>query len=81
MTMLSMTLLYLQKDSKFFRAYQTGVHKTKYWEYFYEDSMQLLSILPHITATIYRHKYKESKLIKSDPSLDWAGNFSHMLGF
>ena len=39
MTMLSMALLYLQKDSKFFKAYQSGVHKTKYWEYFYEDSM------------------------------------------
>lgn len=81
MTMLSMALLYLQKDSKFFKAYQSGVHKTKYWEYYYEDSMDLLAKLPHICATIYRHKYKNSELIASDPSLDWAGNFSHMLGY
>jgi hypothetical protein len=31
MTMLSMALLYLQKDSKFFKAYQSGVNKSKYW--------------------------------------------------
>lgn len=31
MTMLSMTLLYLQKNSKFFRAYQTGANKSTYW--------------------------------------------------
>ena len=60
MTMLSMALLYLQKDSQFFKAYQSGVHKTKYWEYYYEDSMDLLAKLPHICAMIYRHKYKNS---------------------
>lgn len=29
--MLSMGLLYLQKNSKFFKAYQEGVSKSKYW--------------------------------------------------
>lgn len=81
MTMLSQTLLYLQHDSKFFKAYQTGVNKSKYWEYYYEDSMDLLAKLPHICATIYRHKYKHSKLIEPNHHLDWAGNFSHMMGY
>lgn len=31
MTMLSMALLYLQSHSKFFKAYQSGVNKSKYW--------------------------------------------------
>lgn len=81
MTMLSMAILHLQNHSKFFKAYQAGTNKAKYWEYFYEDSMDLLAKLPAICATIYRHKYHNSWLIPSDPTLDWAGNFSHMLGF
>ena len=37
--------------------------------------------LPRIAATIYRHKYRNSQLIKADNNLDWAANFAHMLGF
>lgn len=81
MTMLSMALLYLQQHSKFFKAYQTGVNKSKYWEYYFEDSMDLLAKIPHVCAIIYRHKYKNSVLIESNNHLDWAGNFSHMLGY
>ena len=29
--MLSMALLRLQTHSQFFKAYQSGVHKSKYW--------------------------------------------------
>ena len=79
--MLSMGLLYLQKNSHFFKAYQRGVAKADYWKFYYEDSMDLLAKLPHLCALIYRHKYKNSELIESDPHLDWAGNFSHMLGY
>lgn len=81
MTMLSMALLYLQRSSKFFKAYQEGVHKSKYWELYYEDSMDLLAKLPHICAYIYRHKYRGGDIIAPDHSLDWAGNFSHMMGY
>ena len=81
MTMLSMSILYLQNHSKFFKAYQQGTNKAKYWEYYFDDSMDLLAKLPQVCATIYRHKYKHGQLIKPDHSLDWAGNFSHMLGF
>jgi len=31
MTMLSMALLQLQCHSKFFKAYQSGTHKSKFW--------------------------------------------------
>jgi citrate synthase len=81
MTMLSMSLLHQQTHSKFFKAYQAGINKARYWEYYFEDSMDLLARLPHICATIYRHKYHNSKLIEPDHNLDWAGNFGHMLGF
>ena len=44
----------LQTESKFAQAYSKGVAKSTYWEYTYEDSMNLLAKLPTIAATIYR---------------------------
>ncbi|KAL4440852.1 hypothetical protein ABPG74_013833 [Tetrahymena malaccensis] len=82
MTMLSMALLYLQKDSKFAKLYDEGkISKKDYWEPFYEDSMDLIAKIPRVAAIIYRHKYRDSKLIDSDSKLDWAGNYAHMMGF
>ncbi len=43
--------------------------------------MDLLAKLPRICAAIYRYKYNKGKIILPNPSLDWAGNFAHMLGF
>lgn len=81
MTMLSMSLLNIQSHSDFFNAYHKGASKADYWKYYFDDSMHLLGKLPHICATIYRHKYKDGWLVKPEHHLDWAGNFSHMLGF
>lgn len=81
MTLLSMALLNIQCHSHFLNAYHQGVNKSKYWEYYFDDTMDLLAKLPHICATIYRHKYKNSWLLQPDHSLDWAGNFAHMLGY
>lgn len=44
----------LQSESKFAQAYSNGVHKSTYWEYTYEDSMNLLAKLPTIAAMIYK---------------------------
>ena len=44
----------LQSESKFAQAYSKGVPKSIYWEYIYEDSMNLLAKLPTIAAMIYR---------------------------
>jgi citrate synthase len=35
MTMLSMAILNLQNHSKFFKAYQKGISKSKHWEYYF----------------------------------------------
>lgn len=65
MTMLSQCLLYFQKDSIFSKLYYQGrVSKSAYWEYFYEDSLNLLAKIPSIAALIYRHKYKNDKFIQ-----------------
>nr|CAH7743744.1 unnamed protein product [Callosobruchus chinensis] len=69
-------------ESKFAKAYSNGVHKSKYWEYVYEDSMDLIAKLPVIAATIYRNTYKDGSGIGAiDTSKDWSHNFSMMLGF
>jgi hypothetical protein len=39
-------------DSKFARAYAGGLHKTKYWDPVYEDSMDLIAKLPEIAAMV-----------------------------
>lgn len=57
-----------------------GIHKTKYWEPVYEDSMNLLGKLPGIAATIYNNTYKGGKQIPMDPNLDWAANLAVMMG-
>ena len=37
--------------------------------------------MPIIAALIYRHTYNNDQFIKSDPSLDFAANYSQMMGF
>ena len=41
-----------QTDSKFFKAYAAGLHKSKYWEPFYEDTMDLIAKLPELAALV-----------------------------
>ena len=43
-----------QPTSVFAEAYASGIHKTKYWEPVYEDSLNLIAKLPAIAAHIYR---------------------------
>lgn len=70
-----------QTESKFAQAYAAGIHKSKYWEPFFEDSLDLIAKLPTIAAMIYRRTYKGGDYIAPDPKLDWAANLSHMMGY
>ncbi len=56
------------------------MNKTEYWDATYEDAMNLIARLPRVAAYIYRRTYHDGKHIQPDISLDWAGNFAHMLG-
>ncbi|KAI6220190.1 putative citrate synthase, mitochondrial [Aphelenchoides besseyi] len=72
----------LQSESKFAEAYAKGVHKSTYWEYTYEDAMNLLAKLPSIAATIYKNLYRDGTQVAAiDPEKDWSANFSAMLGY
>jgi citrate synthase len=71
----------LQTESEFAKAYASGIHKSRYWEPYYEDTMNLLARLPTIAAMIYRRTYAGGSYIAPDPKLDWAGNLAHMMGY
>ncbi|CAB1414843.1 unnamed protein product [Pleuronectes platessa] len=82
MSQFSAAITALNSESSFARAYSEGVHKTKYWEFVYEDSMDLIAKLPCIAAKIYRNLYREGSSIGAiDSNLDWSHNFSNMLGY
>jgi len=80
MTQFNIAINAIQPASKFAKAYQQGVPKNKYWESTYEDTLDIIAKLPNICSAIYRHNYKDGKLIDANVHLDWAGNFAHQLG-
>jgi citrate synthase len=81
MTQFSIGIMAMQTDSLFAKAYRDGINKKDYWDPTYEDVCNLLARLPKIAAYIYRRTYKNGEHIASDPNLDWAANFAHMLGY
>jgi citrate synthase len=80
MTMFSMAILSMQRESKFAARYRDGMKKDMYWDPMYEDACDILAKLPTIGAYIYRMKFKGDTPIAPDPKLDWGGNFAHMMG-
>ncbi len=81
MTMFSAAILAMATESVFQKAYRTGVHKKYYWDFMYEDVMNLIARLPRIAAYIYRRLYHNGHHIDPNPTLDWAGNLAYMMGF
>ncbi|CAF3403765.1 unnamed protein product [Rotaria socialis] len=82
MSQFSAAITVLNLNSKFAKAYSDSVPKPKYWEYIYEDSMDLIAKLPTIAAIIYRNLYRDGTAVGAiDPKKDWSWNFSTMLGY
>lgn len=79
MTMFSLSVLAMQRESIFAKRYHEGMRRDEYWEPMLEDSLNLTAKLPAIAAYIYRLKYLDGQFIPPDPSLDWAANFAYML--
>jgi citrate synthase len=80
MTLLSMGILAMQRESIFTRRYLQGMRKDDYWEPMLEDSLNLTARLPALAAFIYNLKYKAGSLLSPDPKLEGAANFAHMMG-
>jgi citrate synthase len=70
----------MQSSSTFAARYAQGMSKADYWDACYEDTMNVIARLPRIAAYIFRRTYHKGVHIAPDNSLDWAGNFAHMLG-
>jgi len=80
MALFSSAIITLNRESFFNKKYHAGMQKSDYWDPTFEDALNLLAKLPEIGAYIYNKLYKNGKHIASDPKLDWAGNFAHMMG-
>merc|ERR1719341_2526582 len=76
MTQFASAIAALNSESKFAKAYEQGVHKSKYWETTFEDSMDLVAKLPVVAATIYNNLFREGAVpCPPDPNKDWSANF------
>ena len=81
MTMLSIGILAMQRESVFARRHGEGtLKKNDQWDPMYEDAMTLLARLPALASSIYRMKYKGGSFTAPSPDLDWGGNFARMMG-
>lgn len=82
MTQLSIALMACQTQSKFAKAYESGVNKTQYWEHTLEDVLDVIAKLPEIAALIYRCTFKDGMVIKdTSGKLDYSASFNRMLGY
>ncbi|XP_071955171.1 citrate synthase, mitochondrial-like isoform X2 [Antedon mediterranea] len=81
MSQFSAAITAMNSESKFAKAYSEGVNKALYWEYTYEDTMDLIAKLPTIAAIIYRNLYRDGKIGVIDADKDWSQNFTTMLGY
>ncbi|MEA1882116.1 MAG: citrate (Si)-synthase [Candidatus Marinimicrobia bacterium] len=80
MTMLTTAIQSMQVDSLFASKYDEGIPKKDFWKWALEDGLRLVAKLTGIGAGIYRMRFNKGDRIAHDDSLDWAGNFAHMLG-
>ncbi|KPA78549.1 putative mitochondrial citrate synthase [Leptomonas pyrrhocoris] len=84
MTAFSVGVMALQTYSKFAEAYATGKsNKKTYWEYALDDALDLVARTPSVAAMIYNRATTGATEVAaaSNSDLDWAANFSNMLGF
>ena len=82
MAQFSAAITACNSESKFVKAYNEGANKSTYWEYIYEDSLDMIAKLPTIAAIIYRNLYRDGTSIGAiDSEKDWSANFTSMLGY
>jgi citrate synthase len=82
MAQFSSAIIACNTESHFKAAYEKGVHKATYWEYVYEDAMDLIAKLPTIASIIYRNLYRDGSSVSAiDSDKDWSHNFTDMLGY
>merc|ERR1712001_317172 len=82
MSQFSAAVAALNTESQFAKAYSDGLHKSKYWDPTYEDSMNLIAKLPVVAATIYNNLYREGATpCPIDTTKDWSHNYTSMIEY
>ena len=83
MAQLSLAVTALERDSSFAKAYARGMNKQEYWEYTFEDSMNLIAKLPSIASKIYHNVFRQGKSapVAVEKDKDYAFNLANQLGF
>ena len=80
MAMLNTAILSMEYESKFRKGYDEGIGKDNLWDPMFEECLDLIARIPAVAAYIYRKRFNKGDRIDADQSLDWAGNFAHMMG-
>ncbi|ODV59412.1 citrate synthase-like protein [Ascoidea rubescens DSM 1968] len=88
MTQMSIAISALNHDSLFAKAYEKGIAKADYWEYVFDDVINLIAKLPAIAGKIYQNTYKTdilkskntSELGQLNKDQDWSYNIASFLG-
>lgn len=80
MTQFSAAITAMATESLFQKAYRSGIGKKHYWDFIYDDVMNLIAKLPRVAAYIYRRNFHNGDHIEPNRKLDWAGNLAHMMG-
>ncbi|KAK2751368.1 citrate (Si)-synthase [Onygenales sp. PD_40] len=81
MAQFSLAVTALERESAFAKAYAKGINKKEYWQYTFEDSMDLIAKLPTIAAKIYRNVFKDGKVAPIQKDKDYGFNLANQLGF
>ena len=81
MAQLSLAVTALEHESAFAKAYAKGLNKKDYWQYTFEDSMDVIAKLPTIAARIYRNVFKDGKVAPVEKDKDYGYNLANQLGF
>lgn len=79
MTLFSMGIMALQRESIFAKEYEIGVVKDDHWRYFLRDSINLTAKLPGLAAFIYNLKYQDGITLPPRSDHDWSANFGVMI--
>ena len=81
MAQLSLAVTALEHESAFAKAYAKGLNKKNYWQYTFDDSMDVIAKLPTIAAKIYRNVFKDGKVAPVEKDKDYGYNLANQLGF
>lgn len=82
MTQLAIGLAALNQYSIFAKEYEKGtIGKNDYWDYLYEDVINLIAYLPRLTGQIYSNITNDGKpLGEFTEKVDWSHNIAALLG-